>query len=71
MIRVAFILLVHQNPDQIIRLVNKLDSPHTDLYIHIDSRAGKTFILKLKEKLENKKMCISLKIINVIGEILV
>lgn len=55
MIRVAFILLVHQNPEQIIRLVNKLDSPHTDLYVHIDSRAGKTFSLKLKEKLKNKK----------------
>ena len=54
MIKVAFILLVHQNKEQVIRLVSKLDSPFSDFYIHIDARAEKSYSTSLKKELGSK-----------------
>lgn len=37
--KLAYLLLVHNNPKQLKRLVNKLIDPSVDIYIHLDKKA--------------------------------
>jgi hypothetical protein len=38
--RIAYIVLVHQYPDQVVRLVHKLKTENTSFFIHIDRKAA-------------------------------
>ena len=37
--RIAHVIMVHKNPDQLIRLIKRLYHPDADFYIHIDSKS--------------------------------
>lgn len=39
-IRIAYIILAYKLPEQIIRLVNRLNTPESSFFIHIDSRTN-------------------------------
>lgn len=36
--RVAHIIMAHKNPDQLLRMITKLDHPGFDFYVHIDNK---------------------------------
>lgn len=38
-LRIAYLILVHKNPDQLDRLLNRLAYPDTVFYIHVDAKA--------------------------------
>lgn len=40
MIKHAYMILAHKNPDQLQKLLGTLDRPENDIYLHIDRKAG-------------------------------
>jgi len=36
--RIAHIIMVHKSPDQLLRLINRLQHPNFDFYIHLDQK---------------------------------
>jgi hypothetical protein len=48
MLKSAYIILAHNNPQQLERLINKLDNGLNDLFIHIDKKTSKTPFKKIK-----------------------
>lgn len=38
--RIAHIIMVHKNPEQLLRMIKKLDHPHFDFYLHIDKKVS-------------------------------
>lgn len=38
--RIAHLIIVHKNPEQLLRLVRKLEHPNFDLFIHIDQKVS-------------------------------
>lgn len=45
--RVAHIIMAHKNPNQLVRLIEKLSHDHFDIYIHLDAKSDKTPYLDL------------------------
>jgi len=39
----AYLIAAHEHPSQLVRLVNKLDSPNANFYIHIDNKVRDVF----------------------------
>jgi hypothetical protein len=39
-LRIAFFILMHKNPEQVTRLVERLNSPQSSFFIHVDARAN-------------------------------
>jgi hypothetical protein len=39
-LRFAFLILMHKNPEQVVRLVERLDGPQSSFFIHVDARAS-------------------------------
>lgn len=39
----AYLIAAHQYPQQLVRLVEKLDSPQANFYIHIDNKVKDNF----------------------------
>ncbi|MFB6456059.1 beta-1,6-N-acetylglucosaminyltransferase [Chitinophaga sp. Hz27] len=37
--RIAFIILAHKNPEQLLQLLRRLSHPRVDCYVHLDARA--------------------------------
>lgn len=44
---IAYLILAHNNPSQLQRLVQKLSNNQTDIYIHIDAKANLTEFMKI------------------------
>lgn len=40
MSKIAHIILAHNNPEQLLRLIGRLQHPDADVYIHLDGKAG-------------------------------
>ncbi|OOG19708.1 hypothetical protein BWD42_07335 [Sphingobacterium sp. CZ-UAM] len=62
MITKAFLVLVHQYPDQLCRLIEKLDGPDTVFYIHVDLKSNmddfKTIVKENVVFIEHRVDCI-------------
>lgn len=37
--RIAHLIMVHKNPNQLIRLIKRLQHPNADIYIHVDTKS--------------------------------
>jgi hypothetical protein len=51
--RIAFVILAHKFPEQIVRLINALNADGDQFFIHIDQRSPTVFN-QLKERFENE-----------------
>ena len=36
--RIAHIIMVHKNPEQLVRLIKRLKHPDADFYVHVDAK---------------------------------
>jgi hypothetical protein len=50
----AYILLIHKNPEQVLRLITRLDDPESSFFIHIDKKADAKSFQNLKSYPKNK-----------------
>ena len=51
---INYIILVHKNPFQLIRLINKLSGNHVSFYVHVDKLVdSRPFLEAAKEKNED------------------
>lgn len=48
--KIAHLILAHKAPEQLLRLVNALDHPHFDFYIHIDKKSDEGPFISLIKK---------------------
>lgn len=53
--KIAYIVLAHKLPDQLIRLVKKLNNDTTDFFIHIDKKTNKKIYKKIFNALNGYK----------------
>ena len=58
--RIAYLILCHRNPDQVLTLINQLDDEKVDFYVHIDKKnttfslpeRDNLFVLPIEERLD-------------------
>ena len=58
--KVAYIIIAHKNPAQLVRLIDRLDTDGVSFFLHISKNADKGFFDKTKELLKNKHNCVFL-----------
>jgi hypothetical protein len=51
--KIAYLVLAHRYPDQLLRLIDRLDTSSATFLLHIDKKEGETYTY-LKEKLGNR-----------------
>ncbi len=51
--KIAYIVLAHKNPEQVVRLVRQLADEGTSFFIHVDRRAGDEIYYKLVDQLSS------------------
>lgn len=54
--KIAYLVLAHRDPEQLQRLVCKLDDPRFDFFIHIDKKKDITPFTAITEKVKNSKV---------------
>ena len=59
--KVAYIIITHKNPTQLVRLIDRLDSDGVSFLLHISKNSEKGFYEKTKELLKNNPKCEFLK----------
>ena len=52
----AYLVFVHKNPDQFIRLITTIDTPDSVFYIHVDKKVDITPYKKIEEVVDPKKI---------------
>jgi hypothetical protein len=52
----AYLVFVHKNPDQFIRLIKAIDNPDSVFYIHVDKKVDLTPYKKLEEIIDPEKI---------------
>ena len=52
--KIAYIILAHQNPEQVVRLINRLNEPNTYFAIHIDRKANDNVYQDVAKALRNE-----------------
>ena len=57
----AYIILAHKQPDQVIRLINRLDDAGNYFFIHIDKRANPEVFGQVKARFAERKNVVMLK----------
>jgi Core-2/I-Branching enzyme len=50
--KIAYIILAHKLPEQVVRLVNALDSPNASFYIHVDRKSPSRIFDQIRSTLE-------------------
>lgn len=60
-IKIAYIILAYKLPEQLIRLVNRLDTPDSAFFIHLDSRTDDAIFKRLKNEFKSKRNVFFLK----------
>ena len=50
-VRLAYVILAHQLPEQLIRLVRRLDGPDTTFLVHVDRRADDAILAAARAEL--------------------
>jgi len=53
--RLAFVILAHKRPDQLIRLVDRLTGPQIDFFIHVDRRTDDSTFALMKEPFSDRR----------------
>ncbi len=54
-VRIAYIVLAHQLPAQLARLVGALDSPHASFLLHVNRRAGSRMYEQMRDGLAERE----------------
>lgn len=60
--RIAHIIMAHKNPEQLMRLVKRLQHPQFDIYIHIDKKVALSHFQMISEEdnvrfIKNRQIC--------------
>jgi hypothetical protein len=59
-VNIAYLILAHQNPEQVIRLINRLDAQGISFFIHIDKKFHGVF-RRVYESLQDRPNCFFVK----------
>lgn len=57
MVQLVYVLIVYKEPDQVIRLVRRLQAPNVQLLIHIDRKADAEFTNRIMTSLGSEPRC--------------
>jgi len=59
--KIAYIILAYKNPEQVFRMINKLQSENTSFFLHIDYYANFEGFLKIPKEINQKRLHFSTK----------
>lgn len=52
----AYLIMAHNHADLLNRLLNILDDPRNDVFVHIDSKSGDAFVQRVRRSLNNANL---------------
>lgn len=52
----AYLIMAHNHPDLLNRLLNILDDPRNDVFVHIDSKSSDAFVQQVRKSLTNANL---------------